>query len=510
MKKQSFLTGAIILMIANAVSKILGAVLKIPLAYILREEGMAVYNIAFEVYIMFLAFIISGLPFAISKLSAEANSRGEKYREHKIVVSSTWLLIIIGAAGSIILYIAAPFFALAMKEEKAVYAIRMISPSVFFVALGTGYKSYFQGVSRMIPVAASQVAESFVKLAAGYGLAVLFINYGVEKTAGGAIMGVTAGELIATSILALAYIIPKKEVYIKSKDDSTRKILRDLMSLALPLLCASVVSNAVGIADTTLIRSRLLDAGLSADEARFLYGAYTGYALTVFHLPVGILATLGVSILPIIAGAYATGSIKKAQLAADMGIRISVILSIPCAVGMYTMSGEILKLLFHNDTSALMLRTVAPCAVMMCTTQMTAAILQSAGKIMTPFYNSLLGSAVKLVLGYILIGNPQFNIYGSAISSIAAYIIVMVLNFVSIHRQMRLKLNITAIIIKPAICGAVMYGVIWLISPYFSQYVSIIYLAAVGGISCLAYALSLLLTGTISVGEVRQIMKTGR
>jgi len=63
MKKQSFLTGAVILMIANAISKILGAVFKIPLTYILNEDGMAVFNIAFEVYIMFLSFIISGLQY---------------------------------------------------------------------------------------------------------------------------------------------------------------------------------------------------------------------------------------------------------------------------------------------------------------------------------------------------------------------------------------------------------------------------------------------------------------
>ena len=38
MKKQSFLTGAVILMIANAISKILGAVFKIPLIYLTRTE----------------------------------------------------------------------------------------------------------------------------------------------------------------------------------------------------------------------------------------------------------------------------------------------------------------------------------------------------------------------------------------------------------------------------------------------------------------------------------------
>ena len=103
MKKQSFLTGAVILMIANGISKILGAVFKIPLTYLLHENGMSIFNISFEVYIMFLSFIISGLPFAISKLVAESSSRGEYARMHKIVHISAVLLTVIGILGSIIL-----------------------------------------------------------------------------------------------------------------------------------------------------------------------------------------------------------------------------------------------------------------------------------------------------------------------------------------------------------------------------------------------------------------------
>ena len=505
MKKQSFITGAVILMAANAVSKILGAVLKIPLAYILNEEGMAVYNIAFEVYIMFLSFIISGLPFAVSKLSAEAASLNKWQRGRQIVSVSTRLLVITGAAGSALLYFAAPFFAAAMKETKAVFAIRMISPSVFFVALGMGYRSYFQGVSRMVPVAISQVSESFVKLAAGYGFAVLFLNFGAEKTAGGAVLGVTAGEITQAAILAFAYIFSKKEVYIKQNMESSRAILRELLSLALPLLCASVVSNALGVADTTLTRTRLIDAGLGADRARFLYGAYTGYALTVFHLPVGILATLGVSILPLIAGAYASGNTKKAQKSADFGLRISILLSIPCAVMMYAQSSEILHVLFHNTNSALMLKTVAPCAVLMCAAQMCAAVLQSAGKIMTPFYNSLAGMAVKIALGYFLIGNSDINIYGSAISAIAAYFVILILNIIAIRRQLGVKTKISAALVKPLICGAAMYGVIYIIAPYTAHFGSLLSLAITGGVSLGVYTLLLLLTQTVSIKEIKSI-----
>lgn len=75
MKKQSFLTGAVILMIANAISKILGAVFKIPLTYILNEDGMAVFNIAFEVYIMFLSFYYFG--FAVCNIE---NGCGIKFK----------------------------------------------------------------------------------------------------------------------------------------------------------------------------------------------------------------------------------------------------------------------------------------------------------------------------------------------------------------------------------------------------------------------------------------------
>lgn len=508
MKKQSFLTGALILMIANAISKILGAVFKIPLTYILNEEGMAVFNIAFEVYIMFLSFIISGLPFAISKLVAESNSRREYGRTHKIVRVSAILLTIIGIAGSFALYFGASFFALAMKEEKAVYAIQMISPSIFFVALGTAYKSYYQGVSNMIPTAISQVAEAVIKLAAGYYLAVLFINFGVEKTAGGAIMGVTAGEIIATAILMLMYLWERNKVYIKSDNGKTKEILKELLSIALPLLCASVVSNVINVADTTLIRSRLLDGGFSADEARFLYGAYTGYALTVFHLPVGILGTLGVSILPVIAGAIAVKNLRKAQLATDMGIRLAIMLSLPCGVIMFTMSKEILSLLFNNSASAKMLTAVAPCVVMMCVVQITSSILQSAGKIMLPFFTALIGSAVKLTLSWYLVAKPEINIYGSAISSNAAYIIVMILNLLAIRRHLCLKQSIMAIMLKPAIAAAVMWVMIhFLQGPLGSVCGGIVYLAAICLISCGVYLMVLLLTNAVLVREVRKIVK---
>ena len=72
MKVKSLLGGTIVLITANIISKILGAVLKIPLTYILKEEGMAIYHTTFSVYITVLLLITSGIPFAVSKYISQA------------------------------------------------------------------------------------------------------------------------------------------------------------------------------------------------------------------------------------------------------------------------------------------------------------------------------------------------------------------------------------------------------------------------------------------------------
>lgn len=510
MKKQSFVTGAAILMIANAISKILGAVFKIPLTYILEEEGMAVFNTSFQVYIMLLSFIISGFPFAISKLVAENISKGDVKKTHAITSISAGMLSVIGMTGSIILYFGAPFFALAMKEEKAVFAIRAVAPAVFFVALGTPYKSYFQGASNMIPTAISQVVEAVIKLALGYALAVCFIDMGTAITSGGAIAGVTAGEIIATALLMVMYfIITRGEKRDKINAAERKEIIKAIMAIAVPLLCASVVADMMNVVDTTMVRTRLLDAGFDADTARFLYGAYTGYALTVFHLPVGILATLGVSILPVIAGAIAVGNINKAQRTTKLALELTILIALPCSVIMFFLSSDILTLLFHNDNSALMLSLVSPCVIMMCISQICASVLQSADKITLPFFFALTGSVIKLALSYILVGSPDFNIYGSAISSDIAYFVIMMLNLIAIRHHLSLKFDFMAIIIKPCAAMASMCAVLLFLRDivyafYGSSFMRLLILCSA---SLAAYMLTLILTNAVSLKDMRKILK---
>lgn len=534
-QKQSFIKGAMILIAANAISKILGAVFKIPLTYILQEEGMAIFNTAFSVYITVMSFIVSGMPLAISKLVAEELAFGRASSVRKIVRVSAILLSILGVAGTLAMYFGAPLFSLAMNDPKAVYAMRLAAPSIFFVALGVAYKSYYQGSQNMIPTAVSQVIEALIKLVVGFGLSVLLAKYAMEITACGAIMGVTIGEIIATAILMMLYSPPKK---IKGETKlSNRKIIKCIFVIAVPMLFASTVSSVISFIDVALIRNQLqkvvFDADsvipfltqyashthifdtlqdtlkITADGARWLYGAYSGYALTIFHLPSGIMGAFCTSILPVIAGAMAVGNRKRAGRTMELAIRITVLLTLPCAVIMYIFADPILYLLFHNTASSLLLKTVSPCIIMVCISQLCTAAMQASGKIMTPFWYALICSVIKLLGNIFLIPIARFNIQGAVISSNICYFIEMLFSLYFVRKYFGIRFAFFNMAVKPAAATLCMGAVMYLIYEPLCMMTGVdmagfALTVLFGG---LTYLLLLMATNAITMQEIKSMRK---
>ncbi len=435
--KKSFVSGAMVLMVSNAISKILGAVLKIPLTYIMHEEGMAVYNTAFSVYIMLLSFVISGIPFAAVKLSATELARGSDKNAKGVIITAGGILTVIGAVCSLVLWFGADFFAMAMKEPLAAVAIRAIAPSVLLVAIGDAAKSGFQGSENMLPTAVSQCIESAVKLVAGYLLAAGFIRLGCEYSAAGAAAGVTIGEALATVMLVSWYMISARGV--NTKGISRREISKDIADIAMPLFLMSVAGSALSLIDTSLLRSGLLRAGLTEEGARHLYGAYTGYAMTVLNLPSGFLATLGVSIVPAISAAAAVGNRRRIRSLTKKGLIIAGGCGFCATVAIAALGEWVLKLLFHNTTSALMLRLGAPSVMFISVMQLCGVILQAMGYMGKAFISSLAVGVIKLLSAVFLVSVPQINIYGAAIGSDIAFFVGMLLNLLFITYSDPLK-----------------------------------------------------------------------
>lgn len=534
--QHSFIKGTAILIFANAISKILGAIFKIPLTYILNEEGMAIFNTAMGVYSTVLTFVISGLPLALSRLCAEEFALKNYTSLKKTVTVATVILCVLGLLGSAAMYIFADFFACAMKDPKAALAIKIIAPSVFFVAWGNVYKSYYQGCVNMIPTAVSQIIEAFIKLVAGFAAAYMLRDAILEITSAGAISGITIGEIIATLILFGLFIPSVKSLPNIGVKKGTRGICISLASIAVPMLICSCISGSVGLLDTATVRNGLLQIRfdeqnvnnfllryasytscfddlkntlrLSVDGARWLFGAYSGFALTLFHLPTGIIGALGTGVLPVISGALAKKDTALVKKTTSLALRMTLIIALPCAAVLGLLSEQLLDLLFKNTSSAMLLRELSPCLVFICVSQLLTVILHASGRIIEPFLFNMTGMAIKLCANLLLIPIPQINISGAVIGSCVAFFVVMLLNIFALKKHLGITFEIKDSIIKPALSAGIMSLVMLLLCNPFSiifrnAYISTAATLLTGGG---VYALALASFGIFNTKSIKSLI----
>ncbi|MEE0945065.1 MAG: oligosaccharide flippase family protein [Clostridia bacterium] len=450
-ERGKFIKGTVILICANAIAKILGAVFKIPLTYILGEEGMAVYQTAFSVYMMFLSLVTSGFPFAVTKLLAEYNALGKEDRIRPVVKSIGTVLLLVGLAASSMMYIFAPHLALSMREPGSVGAIRAISFSVVLVSIGAVIKSSNEALSDLLPTAFSQVSEATVKLFLGLFLAYKFASISVFKAAEGAVWSVTIGEAFATTLLVLVWRFRVRKLP-AGKSDS--KELRAIFAVAIPLLMTGAATGLLGMAEVAVIRHSLSSIIFSAESAqqflaqysaytdvfdklafsltltpdgvRKLYGAFSGYAQTVFNLPVGIIATVSAAATPMFASAINVG--KDTAKAAERVLSLILSLALPSAAVCFFFPESILNLLFGNRFSADMLRSLAPALIFLSSSNMLICALHLAGKIFEPFIALTAGLIIKIILSAVLVRIPYLNIIGAGIATcISSFVIFLAL-----------------------------------------------------------------------------------
>ena len=103
--------GAIILMISNIIVKIIGAFLRIPLTNIIGVEGMAYYNAAYSIDVTFYTISTAGIPVAVSRMIATANSQNKHDEIKKIFNVAYSLFFVIGICGTAAMMIFSRLFA---------------------------------------------------------------------------------------------------------------------------------------------------------------------------------------------------------------------------------------------------------------------------------------------------------------------------------------------------------------------------------------------------------------
>ncbi len=450
-KRQSFMEGALILIVAGFLVKVIGAVFKIPLYNIIGAQANAYFTVAYDIYTWMYILTTAGLPVAISRMVSESNAVGQYQNSRRILSVAFTTFFVLGIAGSAVLWFGADTLAALMHNENAAIAIRVIAPAIMFEIIMSSYRGYFQGYQNMVPTAVSQIIVALAKLGGGIAVAKYILSLGLPEKqllpmlAAGAISGVTLGTVLGSAYLMLrrrmaAPAVPEG-ILVSEELQSRKHILRRLIAITVPIAIGSSVMSVTNLVDTSVVLDRLLAAGFSQADAETMFGAYSGMARTLFNLPTALIIPIGISVIPAIAHRFSVGDKSTSSGILGSALRLAILMALPAGLGLSFMAKPILDLLYPaRPEDAVMvapLLSMLGIAVMfVCLVSITNAILQAIGREQVPVFTILVGGCVKIVTNFTLVGRPDVNIYGAPVGTNLCYFIIMVLNLFFIRKAL--------------------------------------------------------------------------
>lgn len=473
-KRISFVKQAAILAIASLLVRLLGFLYRLPLTDMLGDEGNGIYSAGFYLYNFFLVMSSAGLPAAISKIISEKYSLGEYKNLKTVFTVSLTMAIFVGAFFSILMFFSAEWFCNIIGSPKSYYTILTLAPTVLIVSIMSVFRGYFQGLGNSTPTAISQVIEQIFNAIFSIYLAHILLYLGIEFGAAGGTAGTGVGALAGLIYIVILFLKKKNSINSNLKSlelveyrlETKREIAIKIIKTAVPIITGTAIFSMTNLIDMQMVTSRLAYSGaFSESEITSLYGQLTGKYVTITTLPVSISTALATAVLPSIASSVIKNEFEILKSKISTTLRLTMIISIPAAIGIGVLSDEILALLFPNHTDGgVLLMWGSFSIIFLALCQIVTGILQGIGKMQVPAKNALIGSIIKIPINYFLIAIPFINVLGAIISTTVCYIVASILNLNALKKATNVIPDYKSIFFKPTIASIIM-GIIC----YFSN-----------------------------------------
>ena len=335
----------------------------------------------------------------------------------------------------------------------------------------------------MVPTSISQIIEQILNAIFSILMAyVLILPYLPSNTityeiarhgAAGSAIGTGVGVLTGLIFCLIIYRAYQPKVKIQMKHDRTKyiesygNILKILLLTITPVIFSTAIYNCSATIDQTIFSNILVGKGITAKTVSGFYGLFSSQYNVLINVPVAMASALSNAIVPNVSAAYALGKKDEMNDNIQMAIRFTMMIAIPCAVGLGVLNSSINGLIFGavyaKGLGAAMLRIGAVSVIFYCLSTLTNGILQGMGKMRVPVKHSAISVVVNIVVLWALLTYTDCKTYGLVFATMAFSLVMCLLNAHSIKKYTGFHQEITKTFIKPAFSAAVMGAVCFVI-----------------------------------------------
>lgn len=498
LQRQLYLKNAAIMTATSLVLRAAGMVFRVYIAARIGAQGMGVYQLVTTVYALAVTLGTAGLSVAATRVCTDLMAGGRAGLVRGALRRMLALALCAGAAAGAVLFAGAGAAARWwLGDVRAAAALRILAPSLPFMALSACMRGYFMARRSVSQGARAQLLEQVVRIGV---VAALLGRVPAGDTAA-ACMAVVAGNTVSEAV-SWAYLAAccRRDARALPDGGAPAGLGRTLWGILAPIAANQYVSSALHTAENVLAPACLAVFLGSRDTALAQYGALKGMALPVLFFPFSLLGTLSALLMPEIAQAHVQNRRGALRRLVERVLLLTMTLSLLAGALFTLLARDIGQVLYQSGEIGFYLRILGPLAPFMYLESMVDGMLKGLNEQMSTFRYTVLDSCARIALTALLL--PRAGMKGFLFVMLVSNLTTCLLNLHRLLHVTGVRFRLGKWLAGPAACAAASAAAAGLaLGPLRTALPQAVWAVCAGAAAACAYGALLYLTGCVRRGD---------
>lgn len=421
MNRTRLIRQTICLSCSHFIVRVIGFVMRIWLSREMGAAAMGLVELAHSAQMLLITPVVSGLPAAVSRMSAKAaddSAKQTRILRCGIVLALSASLPLMAAA-----FMLREPISLWLGDIRTLPALIAYLPCIPVLGVSCALNGYYYGTSRPVPPAISEILEQVIRFILSLRLVSLFRSLPLTLRAAIPAAASLAGETIG---LFFMLILCARALLFANGSGKPKELLSEMLSLAVPLTGMRLVSSLMRTVNATLIPARLQLSGLPKAEALSQLGMMNGMLMPMLLLPSFITCSLCMVAAPELTRRQAQGKPLH-----TLCLRIAagaLAIGLACMMGVGLLAPLIANSLYRQAELLPLLRRCCPFIPLMALTQVIGGIMNGLGLQRQSLRISLLSGLISVLATYVLAAMPALRLYGALIAMGISQLLTLILS----------------------------------------------------------------------------------
>lgn len=471
LRKNSIITGTLILTLTGVISRIIGFFYRIFLSRCIGEEGMGIYQLLSQVMAISFSLTCAGIQTSISKYTAYYMAKNDRQSSRRILVTGFGLSLSLSILTTCFLYRnAARIASVLLLESRCEPLVRIYALSLPFACIHSCINGYYYGLKKSLIPSATQLIEQLARVGSVFAIYTYSFRIHTEPTIAVTMLGILIGEICSTLVSLVAiylHFIHNSEAnsfsgsspdnflvsgfhtssqFISRTGKRTRirnsfsaiaaykKHLSEMLRMALPLIANRLTLNLLQSVEAVYIPNRLVAYGLTQTQALANYGVLTGMTYPLILFPCAVTSSVSVLLLPYISEASARHDTQKIRAAIKKCVLFCILLGSGFCL-LFLLSGPFLgRLLFDSELAGAYIQTLSISCPLLYLTGILTSILHGLGKALEAFLYNAISLLIRLFFVFALI--PQIGMTGYLVGILVSELCLGIMMLTALKRHL--------------------------------------------------------------------------